>query len=136
MPGRKRPGGNNNPNRLRSANRNRTEEGEKSIWGIDFPTRPTNRNNNNSFRLASTLTGRLAAFMGADSDHELRPTDFATPNRRLKNHPGRKRPGGPAMTIKRRSGLHVVGAPPSCRAYGPGRRPPLPPAQFCAINSR
>jgi hypothetical protein len=90
---------NNNPQNLRSANRNRNN--------------PTNRNNNRGFRLASTLTGRMAAFMGADSDHELRP--------------------GPAMTIKRASGLHVVGAPPSCGKQWPGRRPPLPPARVCAM---
>jgi Sulfatase-modifying factor enzyme 1 len=91
---------NNNPQNLRSANRNRNN--------------PTNRNNNRGFRLASTLTGRMAAFTGADSDHELRP--------------------GPAMTIKRRSGSGVVGAPPSCRAFEPGRRAPLHLASNCGID--
>jgi hypothetical protein len=81
---------NNNPNRLRSATRNRNTS--------------TNRNNNIGFRLASTLTGRMATLTGAVSDHELRP--------------------GPAMMIKRASGLHVVGAPLSCRTHGSGQRPP------------
>ena len=83
---------NNNPQNLRSANRNRNN--------------PTNRNNNNGFRLASTLTGRVRMFKDMRSDHELRP--------------------GQAMTIKRASGLHVVGAPPSCGKQWPGRRPPQP----------
>ncbi len=87
---------NNNPQNLRSANRNRNTS--------------TNRNNNRGFRLASTLTGRIVKVMAFKSDHELRP--------------------GPVMMIKRASGLHVVGAPPSCgttlqlRRQGPGRRPP------------
>jgi hypothetical protein len=42
---------NNNPENLRSANRNRNN--------------PTNRNNNNGFRLASTLTARVLAFTDA-----------------------------------------------------------------------
>jgi hypothetical protein len=81
---------NNQPENLRSANRNRNN--------------PTNRNNNNGFRLASTLTGRVLKFTDFKSEHELRP--------------------GPVMTIKRASGLHVVGAPPSCGKQWPGRRPP------------
>lgn len=85
---------NNNPQRLRSANRNRNTS--------------TNRNNNIGFRLASTLPridlpirasrewtksgrpdfgGRVTALTGTASDHELRPTEFAERNRRTVSRP-------------------------------------------------
>ncbi len=47
---------NNNPQNLRSANRNRNN--------------PTNRNNNNGFRVASTLSARTAAFTDAAGEQE------------------------------------------------------------------
>jgi len=50
---------NNNPQNLRSANRNRNN--------------PTNRNNNNGFRVASTLTARVAAFTDAAREQRVRP---------------------------------------------------------------
>lgn len=50
---------NNNPENLRSANRNRNN--------------PTNRNNNNGFRVASTLTARVFAFTDAGRVQRVRP---------------------------------------------------------------
>lgn len=50
---------NNNPENLRSANRNRNT--------------PTNRNNNNGFRVASTLIAGAAAFPDAAGAPRVRP---------------------------------------------------------------
>lgn len=81
---------NNNPRNLRSANRNRNN--------------PTNRNNNNGFRLASTLTGGIFPFTDRERDHELRP--------------------GPVTMTKCAWDARMVSAPPSCGLSVAGRRPP------------
>jgi formylglycine-generating enzyme required for sulfatase activity len=61
---------NNNAQNLRSANRNRSEEGQKSIQWIDFPTSPTNRNNNLGFRVARTPSARTAPIMVGAGVHQ------------------------------------------------------------------
>ena len=68
---------NNNPQNLRSANRNRNT--------------PDNRNNNQGFRLASTLTGRVARFTDLTSVPDVRPE--------------------PSMMSGRRSGSGAIGTP-------------------------
>jgi hypothetical protein len=59
---------NNNPQNLRSANRNRNT--------------PTNRNNNNGFRVASTLIAGAAAFTDAAGAPRVRPEPAMMSGRR------------------------------------------------------
>jgi hypothetical protein len=70
---------NNNPQNLRSANRNRNN--------------PDNRNNNIGFRVASTLTARVFAFTDAGREQRVRPEPAMMSGRRS---------GCGAVTLRRR----------------------------------